>query len=112
MAIHKLTSEEKLSLQFILGVFVVLAGLTLLFMGFFAVPLGEIAPSVLTAFGEAATFSGALIGVDYKYKFDRYKIDENYRHKRDMMDRHFAEANKHIDEIEEEYDTTDTDKRD
>lgn len=112
MVLHKLTSEEKLSLQFILGVFVVLAGLTLLFLGFFAVPLGEIAPSVLTAFGEVGTFSGALIGVDYKYKFDRYKIDENYRHKRDMMDRHFAEANKHIDEIEEEYDITDTDRRD
>ena len=67
---------------------------------------------IMTAFGEAATFSGALIGVDYKYKFDKYKIAEDYRHKRDMMDRHFAEANKHIDEIEEEYDITDTDRRD
>lgn len=112
MSIHKLTSEEKLSLQFILGVFVVIAGLTLLFLGFFAVPLGEIAPSVLTAFGEAATFSGALIGVDYKYKFDRYKIDENYRHKRDMMDKHFREANKHIEEIEEEYDAKEFDDSD
>lgn len=79
-----LTTETKLSLQFILGVIVVLAGLVLLFLGFYAVPLGEIAPSVLTAFGEAATFSGALIGVDYNYKFRMYKTTEEYKHRRKM----------------------------
>lgn len=79
-----LTMETKLSLQFILGVIVVVAGLILLFLGFYAVPLGEIAPSVLTAFGEAATFSGALIGVDYNYKFRMYKTEEEYKHRRKM----------------------------
>lgn len=79
-----LTTETKLSLQFILGVIVVLAGLVLLFLGFYAIPLGEIAPSVLTAFGEAATFSGALIGVDYNYKFRMFKTEEEFRHKRKM----------------------------
>lgn len=73
---NRLTSETKLTLQFFLGMFVVLAGLTLLFLGFYAVPIGEIAPSVLTAFGEAATFSGALIGVDYSYRFKTFK-EEN-----------------------------------
>lgn len=73
---NKLDEKEKLTLQFILGVIVVLAGLTLLFMGFWAVPIGEIAPSVLTAFGEAATFSGALIGVDYNYKYRIFKEEE------------------------------------
>lgn len=77
---NKLSTQDRLSLQFILGVIVVLAGLTLLFLGFYAVPLGEIAPSVLTAFGEAATFSGALIGVDYNYKFRMFKTTEEYRH--------------------------------
>ncbi len=76
--------ETKLSLQFILGVLVVVAGLVLLFLGFYAVPLGEIAPSVLTAFGEAATFSGALIGVDYNYKFRMYKTTEEFKHRRKM----------------------------
>lgn len=61
-----------------------MAGLVLLFLGFYAVPLGEIAPSVLTAFGEAATFSGALIGVDYNYKFRMYKTTEEYKHRRKM----------------------------
>ncbi len=79
-----LTMETKLSLQFILGVLVVVAGLVLLFLGFYAVPLGEIAPSVLTAFGEAATFSGALIGVDYNYKFRMYKTTEEFKHRRKM----------------------------
>lgn len=81
---HKLTTEAKLSLQFWLGVLVVVAGLVLLFLGFYAIPLGEIAPSVLTAFGEAATFSGALIGVDYNYKFRMFKTEEELRHKRKM----------------------------
>lgn len=80
----KFSTETKLSLQFILGVLVVLAGLVLLFLGFYAIPLGEIAPSVLTAFGEAATFSGALIGVDYNYKFRMFKTTEEYRHRRKM----------------------------
>ena len=79
-----LTTETRLSLQFILGVVVVLAGLTLLFLGFYAVPLGEIAPTVLTAFGEAATFSGALIGVDYNYKYRIFKTTEEYKHRRKM----------------------------
>ena len=40
----------------------------LLIAGFIAPPPGEIHPSVLTAFGEVLTFSGALIGMDYKYR--------------------------------------------
>lgn len=73
---HRLNETEKLTIQFWLGVLVVLAGLTLLFLGFYAVPIGEIAPSVLTAFGEAATFSGALIGVDYRYRFNILKLEQ------------------------------------
>lgn len=65
----KITQEEKMTIQLLLGIVVVLAGLVLLFLGFYAVPLGEISPSVLTAFGEVATFSGALIGIDYTYRF-------------------------------------------
>lgn len=78
----KLSQEQRLSIQFWLGVAIVIVGLVLLFLGFYAVPIGQIAPSVLTAFGEIATFSGALIGVDYKYRYKEYEIDEQYRHKR------------------------------
>ena len=60
---------KKLTAQFILGCVVTIAGLVLLFVGCFVPPIGEISPSVLVAFGEVATFAGALIGVDYHYKF-------------------------------------------
>ena len=71
-----------MTVQFWLGVGIVIVGLVLLFLGFYAVPIGTINPSVLTAFGEIATFSGALIGVDYRYRFKEFEIEENYRHKR------------------------------
>ena len=73
----KLSQDKKLTIQFFTGLVVVLAGLVLLFLGFYAVPLGEIAPSVLTAFGETATFAGGLIGIDYKYKFEEFKLRRN-----------------------------------
>lgn len=54
--------------QLITAVTLCLAGLTLLFMGFWMPPEGEIHNSVLIAFGEVSTFAGALFGVDYKYR--------------------------------------------
>lgn len=74
----KLNQEQKMTIQFWAGLFVVIVGLVMLFLGFYAVPIGEIAPSVLTAFGEMATFSGALIGVDYRYRYKMF--EEKHRH--------------------------------
>lgn len=68
----KITQEDKMTIQLLLGILVIISGLVLLFLGFYAVPLGEISPSVLTAFGEVATFSGALIGIDYTYRFKMF----------------------------------------
>lgn len=48
-----------------LAVLLTAAGILLLFFGFWTAPLGEIHNSVLVAFGETATFAGALFGVDY-----------------------------------------------
>jgi hypothetical protein len=45
-----------------------LGGLILLFCGVFIDPEGQIHESLLVAFGEVATFSGALMGIDYVYK--------------------------------------------
>ena len=45
-----------------------IGGLVLLFRGFLYPPEGEIHSSVLVAFGETATFAGALLGVDYRYR--------------------------------------------
>lgn len=63
--------ETKNTLQLIMSVILVAFGCVLLALGFFIQPTGEIHPSVLTAFGEILTFAGAVIGVDYNYKYKR-----------------------------------------
>jgi hypothetical protein len=57
-----------MKLQLISAVLLAIAGLALLFTGFWCEPVGEIHNSVLVAFGEVSTFAGALFGVDYSYK--------------------------------------------
>lgn len=54
----------------------VLVGSILLFLGFFSDPTGEIHPSVLTAFGEILTFAGAILGIDYRYRFGKKNKDD------------------------------------
>lgn len=68
---------KKLTIQFALGCIVTIAGIALLFIGVFIPPMGEIDSSLLVAFGEVATFAGALIGVDYHYKFKEYEKSAN-----------------------------------
>ena len=58
----------KIELQLIAAFILSLGGLILLFCGVFIEPQGQIHESLLVAFGETATFSGALFGIDYYYK--------------------------------------------
>ena len=58
----------KIELQLIAAFILSLGGLILLFCGTFIDPQGQIHESLLVAFGETATFSGALFGIDYVYK--------------------------------------------
>ena len=55
--------------QLILSVGLCVFGGVLLIAGFLCPPVGEIHHSVLIAFGEILTFSGSLIGIDYKYRY-------------------------------------------
>ena len=55
----------KIELQLIAAFILSLGGLVLLFCGTFIDPQGQIHESLLVAFGETATFSGALFGIDY-----------------------------------------------
>lgn len=57
---------------------VLIVGLILVMSGFWVPPMGLIHPSVLTAFGEALTFVGSIIGVDYHYRF-KYGDRQNGR---------------------------------
>ena len=54
--------------QLIIAALVVLGGMVLLHVGIQIDPKGEIHESVLVAFGEAATFAGSIMGIDYHYK--------------------------------------------
>ena len=55
--------------QLVLAVNLCGFGVLLLIVGFVIPPMGEIHHSVLIAFGEILTFSGSLVGIDYKYRY-------------------------------------------
>jgi len=65
---------NKLSIQLGLSIVLVFFGIGLLIASFIVPPTGVIDSSVLVAYGETLTFVGALIGVDYSYK---YKIGKD-----------------------------------
>ncbi|MGM9830638.1 MAG: hypothetical protein ACI3Z5_01310 [Paludibacteraceae bacterium] len=56
------------TLQIILAISMASFGAVLILAAFFVPPMGKIDASVLTAFGEMLTFSGTVLGIDYKYK--------------------------------------------
>lgn len=58
----------KFNIQLITAAVLSMGGLILLFCGVFIDPEGQIHETLLVAFGEVATFSGALMGIDYVYK--------------------------------------------
>ena len=67
-------SFTKFDTQLLLGVLVTIFGLTLIMISFFVKPVGYIDPTVLTAFGEILTFSGALLGIDANYRIHIHRI--------------------------------------
>ena len=58
----------KPNIQLITASVLAVGGLVLLFCGVYIAPQGEIHESLLVGFGEVATFTGALFGIDYAYK--------------------------------------------
>lgn len=96
--------DTKRAVEFWFALLLVVAGLVLLFLGFYAVPIGEISASVLTAYGETATFAGSLLGIDYTYRFKRDKLyleDERER------ERHRNETVRTEEQYEEEEEEND-----
>ena len=68
--------ERKLTLQLILAVTMAIFGCIMIIAAFIVPPTGEIHPSILTAFGEILTFAGAVLGIDYNYKFKTHNRKE------------------------------------
>ena len=64
-------------LQLITATVLSIGGLVLLFCGVYIDPQGEIHETLLVAYGEAATFAGALFGIDYTYRFRKRNGSDN-----------------------------------
>ena len=64
-----------MTIEFVFGFICALIGIGLLWTSLFIPPLGIIDASVLAAVGEVLTFSGALVGIDYSYRFKHFKIE-------------------------------------
>ena len=60
--------KNNIDIQLLTAAILSIGGLVLLFLGVYIEPQGQIHESLLVAFGETATFAGALFGIDYVYK--------------------------------------------
>ena len=68
---------NKLQVQLMVSVVLIVVGCGLLVAGFCVPPVGIIDNSILIAFGEILTFVGAIFGIDYSYKARRLKDKED-----------------------------------
>lgn len=64
-----MTNKTTLNYRLTIAVILTLVGSGLLIAGFIVPPLGKIDSSVLVAFGETSTFVGAILGIDYNYRY-------------------------------------------
>ena len=71
----KLTFKEVII--FCMAIVTMAAGLTMLFMGMYLPPAGEIHHSVLTAFGLISIFVASLLGVSLHYDNELQKFKNN-----------------------------------
>jgi len=66
------------NVQIITAAILAIGGLILLFCGTYIDPQGEISDSLLIGFGEVATFSGALFGIDAAYTKKLWDITNSF----------------------------------
>lgn len=72
-----MTKERKYSIQLWASVVVLMSAQVLMFCAFWVSPVGEIHNSNIFVYGEALSFVGAIMGVDYRYKRKYEKEDEH-----------------------------------
>lgn len=72
----------KYNIQIITAAILAIGGLILLFCGTYIDPQGEISDSLLIGFGEVATFSGALFGIDAAYSKKLWDITNSFANRR------------------------------
>lgn len=84
--IKEVSYNQRMTVQMWLGVILAVSGIVMLFVGLYCPPLGSIEPSVLAAFGEVATFSAGLIGIDFHYKSKNYQARLEYQDKINQLE--------------------------
>jgi len=75
--------DKKETIQFIASLVLLVIGVVLVFLGFYAVPIGEIHYTVITVFGMFLTFVGAIWQIDVKYEFKTQELMRNMRKSED-----------------------------
>ena len=60
--------DNKIEIQLVVAVLLILFGCVLVVMAFGVAPLGIIDNSVLWVLGQILVFSGTLLGIDYHYR--------------------------------------------
>lgn len=73
---------NRLRWQLFSAVLLVIVGVVLLILGTLLPPMGEIHPSILTAFGEISCFSGSLFGINVHYRIKTDQIEKEYNSKK------------------------------
>lgn len=63
--------KKRSDIQLITSTAMCIFGCALLVAGLTLPPAGEIDTSLLVAYGETLTFAGALMGIDYRYRYKR-----------------------------------------
>lgn len=82
----KLTFKDVIT--YILAIVVMIAGISLLFIGLFIPPEGEIHSSVLTAFGTICVFVASLFGISIHYANELDKFKANVQKRLDEITPH------------------------
>ena len=62
---------RSMTMHLLLATLLVVFGIGLIIAAFAVPPAGVIDPTVLAAYGETLTFAGALLGIDYRYRYSR-----------------------------------------
>lgn len=79
----KLTFKEVII--YVMAIITMAAGLSLLFIGLFIPPEGEIHQSVLTAFGLISIFVASLLGISIHYENQLEKFKSNVQERLDSL---------------------------
>lgn len=78
---NKVKVDITVNIQNILAIIFSLSGVVLIFLGFYAVPVGELSSSVELVLGELLAFIASVLGIDsyYNTRLSKFKKDNDIK---------------------------------